>query len=93
MNEQALCRFRYSTDGKESHATGEEFAAKPGRWIGAKVGLFATRSGVTLENGYADYDWFRVEKQTLSGARRQIVGGRTMRFPPARGRTQVAANP
>jgi hypothetical protein len=35
--------------------------ARPGRWIGAKVGLFAVRSGPTSENGYADFDWFRVE--------------------------------
>ncbi len=28
---------------------------------GAKIGLFTIRSGAVPENGYADYDWFRVE--------------------------------
>ena len=35
--------------------------ARPGRWIGAKVGLFAVRTTPGGEYGYADYDWFRVE--------------------------------
>ena len=32
-------------------SAGPPFAARPGRWIGAKAGLFGT----------ADFDWFRVE--------------------------------
>ena len=35
--------------------------AKPGRWIGAKVGLFALGKQPAAEFGYADYDWFKVE--------------------------------
>ncbi|HKE24053.1 MAG TPA: family 43 glycosylhydrolase [Bryobacteraceae bacterium] len=56
----AHCRFSYSTDNLTFHDLGEPFMAQPGRWIGAKVGLFATRSGPAPEFGYADYDWFRV---------------------------------
>src|SRR6185295_15489741 len=42
--DSAQCRFSYSKDGRNFITIGEEFAAKPGRWIGAKVGLFAIGS-------------------------------------------------
>ena len=58
----ALCVFSYSIDGKEFIQVGESFAAKKGKWIGAKVGLFAIRKGKTYETGYADIDWFRINE-------------------------------
>ena len=58
----AMCEFSYSLDGAAFSVIGEPFQAKKGRWIGAKAGLFAVRSGVAPEHGYADYDWFRIEK-------------------------------
>jgi beta-xylosidase len=61
VSEGAVCRFSYSKDGAAFETIGEPFTAKPGRWIGAKIGLFAVRSGQPRESGYADYDWFRVE--------------------------------
>ena len=57
----AVCTFSYSPDGKTFTPVGEPFTARPGRWIGAKVGLYAVRTGRTREHGYADYDWFRFE--------------------------------
>ncbi len=57
----ATCNFSYSLDGKTFTATGDEFTAEVGRWIGAKVGLFCTRETQTNDSGYADMDWFRVE--------------------------------
>jgi beta-xylosidase len=57
----AVCDFSYSEDGKTYSRVGEPFNARPGRWIGAKVGVFASRVGRTRENGYADFDWFRFE--------------------------------
>ena len=57
----AECRFSYATDGKTFTAIGEPFTAKPGRWIGAKVGIFALGATSAREFGFADYDWFRVE--------------------------------
>jgi hypothetical protein len=33
-----LCRFSYSQNGGSFTPIGEEFTAKPGRWLGAKVG-------------------------------------------------------
>ena len=56
----AVCHFSYSADGQSFVPVGEPFTAREGRWIGAKVGLFAVRTGQTREYGYADFDWFRL---------------------------------
>jgi beta-xylosidase len=58
----ARCQFSYSTDGRNYIKVGEIFSAQPGRWIGAKTGIFCTRTVQTNDSGYADFDWFRVEK-------------------------------
>ncbi len=58
----AVCKFSYSEDGVNYTSIGDPFFAKKGKWVGAKVGLFAIRKGKTYETGYADYDWFRIEK-------------------------------
>ncbi|MDP4291583.1 MAG: glycoside hydrolase 43 family protein [Bacteroidota bacterium] len=57
----ALCQFSFSEDGIHFTELGENFTAKKGQWIGAKIGLFSVRVGKTYETGYADFDWFRVE--------------------------------
>ena len=41
---KALCSFSYSLDGKKYRPLGGEFAAREGKWIGARLGLFATAS-------------------------------------------------
>jgi hypothetical protein len=58
----ALCQFSYSFDGNTFTDTGEKFSAETGKWIGAKVGIFCTREAQTNDSGYADFDWFRVDK-------------------------------
>lgn len=58
----ARCQFSYSTDGKEFKDAGEAFQADKGQWIGAKVGLFATRTSKINDAGYADVDWFRIDQ-------------------------------
>ena len=55
----ALCQFAYSLDGSHFSLAGETFHAVPGRWVGAKVGLFAASSGAA--GGRADFAWFNVE--------------------------------
>ena len=57
-----LCRFSYSLDNIKFVNAGAVFKAEAGKWIGAKVGLFAARNTVTNDSGYADYDWFRITK-------------------------------
>jgi len=56
-----ICDFSYSTNGSTFEKIGERLTAKPGRWVGAKVGLFCTRTVKTNDSGFADVDWFRVE--------------------------------
>lgn len=55
-----ICEFSYSTNGSTFEKIGEKLTAKPGRWVGAKVGLFCTRTIKTNDSGFADVDWFRV---------------------------------
>ncbi|MEE1944655.1 glycoside hydrolase 43 family protein [Pedobacter sp. KR3-3] len=56
----AKCQFSYSLDGNNFTNVGEVFQAEPGKWIGAKVGLFCVRDQQTNDSGYADFDWFRI---------------------------------
>ena len=56
-----ICEFSFSEDGKSFTAIGEKLTAKPGRWVGAKVGLFCTRTAKTNDSGFADVDYFRIE--------------------------------
>lgn len=59
----AVCRFSYSLDGASFTEVPGEFTARPGRWVGAKVGLFASgpKTGASFAGGHADFDFFRVE--------------------------------
>jgi beta-xylosidase len=61
VSKGGVCGFSYSTDGNRYTPVGEKLIAKPGRWVGAKVGLFCTRTVKTNDSGFADVDWFRVE--------------------------------
>lgn len=58
----ARCSFGFSADNKTFKTSGPVFEAKPGRWIGAKIGFFALREGITNDAGTVDIDWFRIEK-------------------------------
>ena len=60
----AICRFSFSVDGVNFSAIGEPFTARPGRWIGAKVGIFAVGAGAEREMGYTDFDWFRIQRES-----------------------------
>jgi beta-xylosidase len=62
VSEGGNCRFSYSTDGNSFTQLKKDFKAKPGKWVGAKVGLFCSRSGTTNDAGYALIDWFRIHK-------------------------------
>jgi hypothetical protein len=57
----AECRFSYSLDSKSFTTAGKVFKAEVGKWIGAKVGLFCTRTAQTNDSGFADFDFFRIE--------------------------------
>jgi hypothetical protein len=57
----AKCQFSYSEDGINFIDVGDEFQATAGQWIGAKMGIFATRDTQINDSGIAEYDWFRVQ--------------------------------
>ena len=57
----AICNFSYAADGEALTPIGQTFTAREGRWIGAKVGLFALADSAGQESGYADFDWFRFD--------------------------------
>ncbi|TRZ43809.1 glycoside hydrolase [Robertkochia solimangrovi] len=61
-NGEAICTFSYSENGKRFKDIGEAFIAQPGKWIGAKVGLFSMSDKGEKRGGYADVDWFRITK-------------------------------
>lgn len=62
VSKGGIGEFSYSEDGAHFKSIGEKLVAKPGRWVGAKVGLFCTRTVKTNDSGFADVDWFRFEK-------------------------------
>ncbi|WBX96077.1 glycoside hydrolase 43 family protein [Chryseobacterium gambrini] len=57
-----LCQFSYSENGKNFIKAGDVFQVKPGKWIGAKVGLYSISTSKAPRGGYADFDWFRITK-------------------------------
>jgi beta-xylosidase len=62
VKKEAVCSFSYSVDGKIFTDIPESFKATPGKWIGATMGLFCTRTQKINDAGFADVDWFRVER-------------------------------
>jgi beta-xylosidase len=54
-------RFSYSFDGSRFTEVGG-MKARPGKWIGIKMGLFATSEYSINDAGFMDVDWFRVTK-------------------------------
>lgn len=59
---EAIYQFSYSEDGKKFKEIGKPFTALPGKWIGAKVGLFSVSTQEAKRGGYADVDWFEINK-------------------------------
>jgi beta-xylosidase len=60
VSDSANCSFSYSVDSINFIPVGTSFTAKPGRWIGAKVGLFCVSERKTNNSGYVNIDWFRI---------------------------------
>jgi beta-xylosidase len=56
----AECQFSFATTTGDFVAFGPAFVARPGRWIGAKVGLFASAAPDDTTHAAADFGWFRV---------------------------------
>jgi beta-xylosidase len=54
----ASCFFSYSFDGKEFVMINKPFQALPGKWIGAKAGLFASCPADSKSCGFTDFKFY-----------------------------------
>lgn len=57
----------YSLNGKTWHkidvnGADYKFKARPGRWIGAKAGLYCNRFHSKNDSGWVEADWFRISR-------------------------------
>lgn len=57
-----LCQFYYSEDNKTFKPIGQPFQAQQDKWVGAKVGIFSIADPEFRAGGYADFNWFRIDK-------------------------------
>jgi beta-xylosidase len=60
MDDKSHVSLSWSEESSSFHDAPLTLEAKPGRWIGAKVGLFAQSLPASGEHGYVDVDWFRM---------------------------------
>ena len=61
VDKGGICTFSYCTDGKSFDAMPVSFTAKPGKWVGAKLGMFGTAFVNKNDAGFTDVDWVRFE--------------------------------
>ena len=58
-----IARFYYGFNGKQwTELTERPFIGKPGKWIGAKFGLYCNRFAPKNDSGWAQIDWINVTK-------------------------------
>ncbi|MFW5656063.1 MAG: glycoside hydrolase 43 family protein [Bacteroidota bacterium] len=60
VDSRGRCRFSYAAEDEDFTALPDSFQAAPGKWIGAKIGLFCLSKAVTNDAGYINVDWFKV---------------------------------
>ncbi|MEO7085899.1 MAG: hypothetical protein ABI442_09885 [Gemmatimonadaceae bacterium] len=60
VGDPAICQFEWSADGRTFSPVGESFPARVGKWISAKVGLFAVAPVASTRHGHADFDYLRI---------------------------------
>ena len=56
------CSYAYSFDGTDFSEIKQVCNLAKGGWIGAKVGIFCINPNIVEGKGYADFDFFRIEK-------------------------------
>lgn len=59
----AEATFYYSFDSKKYTKIGNPVKVDVGHWIGAKFGMYCSRSWSSNDSGWLDIDWFRVTKK------------------------------
>lgn len=62
-SKSVFCNYGYSFDEKNYAQIGKTFIAKPGIWVGAKIGLFCESKATNVsKNSFVDFDWIKFEK-------------------------------
>ena len=59
---KAIAEWSYSLDGKKFTKIGNPFTVREGKWIGAKLGFFNTRTAKKNDAAFFDVDWIHFEK-------------------------------
>lgn len=60
VNDNAVCSFSHSVDGNNFLKIKDKFQAKPGRWVGAKLGLYSSSEKENTKLHYADFNFIRL---------------------------------
>lgn len=81
VGEGGVCRFGVIRDGGGFHQIGPAFTARPGKWIGAKVGLFCVSTDPSSNGGHADFEYCRFGPPGVPG-RLEPEGVRKFAAPP-----------
>ena len=59
VGEGGACSLGVAMNDSDFYQLGPSFQASPGRWIGAKVGIYCITTDVLDQSGFADFAWFR----------------------------------
>lgn len=62
VNTDGICRFSWSSDGQAWQTIAPDFAAAAGKWIGAKVGIYALSAADHQAKGTACFRYFRMTR-------------------------------
>lgn len=66
-SQKVMVEFSYSTDGSHFKLIGTPFAARQGKWIGCKTGLFCNRPAREKnDGGWCDVDYFLVSANDVA---------------------------
>ena len=61
VNIEAVCHFSFKQKDQHFIEIGPAFKAVPGRWIGAKVGVFCQQLKKNTQPGFVDYYIFKIQ--------------------------------
>lgn len=73
ISEGGICRFGVILDNRTFHQIGPAFCARPGRWIGAKIGIYCLSESPLDLGGFADFSHFQIGRDLFQT--RQVEAG------------------
>jgi beta-xylosidase len=61
VDKGGICHFSFAGKDEKFISIPGAFTMKPGRWVGAKLGIFMLSTNKTNDAGFTDVDWLRFE--------------------------------